>query len=52
MDKWEYRLENVFTGKYGVDPEVAGSEANKLGEQGWEHVSRHPGAGIVSRKRW
>jgi hypothetical protein len=38
MAKWEYKVINIRSEKYRLDPESA-HEMNELGAQGWELVS-------------
>jgi len=38
MTQWEYRIINVRSENYRLDPN-ASTELNRLGEEGWELVS-------------
>ncbi|MGH9379188.1 MAG: DUF4177 domain-containing protein [Thermoanaerobaculia bacterium] len=38
MTQWEYKIINVRSENYRLDPNAAG-ELNRLGEEGWELVS-------------
>ena len=38
MPKWEYRIINIRSENYRLDP-AAAAELNRLGEEGWELVS-------------
>ena len=38
MTKWEYKIINIRSENYRLDPNAAG-ELNDLGAQGWELVS-------------
>lgn len=38
MAQWEYRIINVRSENYRLDPNAA-TELNRLGEEGWELVS-------------